>query len=85
MRDMAQAILAARRAPPRGEPDDLVGRRAEVRVALDPVGQVFVDGALWRATSATPDRAVPPGRPVVVETVDGLTLTVRPLPEGEPP
>ena len=72
--------LAARRERPRGEPDELVGRRAEVRVALDPQGQVYVQGALWRATSATP---VPAGEPVIVEAVDGLTLTVRPPSEGE--
>ena len=48
---------AGRRSPTGRE--HLVGADGDVRVPLDPVGQVFVDGALWRATladDATPER-----------------------------
>jgi membrane protein implicated in regulation of membrane protease activity len=48
---------------------------------------VFVDGALWRARRSwgEPDDAVPlhDGDRVVVERVDGLTLSVRAAEEWE--
>jgi membrane-bound serine protease (ClpP class) len=49
------------------------------------LGQVFVDGALWRARRSELDGEQPiaPGDPVVVERVSGLTLTVRPAEEWE--
>jgi membrane protein implicated in regulation of membrane protease activity len=48
-----------------------------VRVALDPAGQVYVQGALWRARSETGE-PIAAGETVTVTAVDGLTLTVRP-------
>jgi membrane protein implicated in regulation of membrane protease activity len=56
-----------------------------VRTAFDPVGQVYADGALWRARSADPGRRPAAGDRVRVEAVDGLTLTVHPEPEPEEP
>jgi membrane protein implicated in regulation of membrane protease activity len=47
---------------------------------------VFVDGALWRARQWDLERDEAPlvrGDPVVVEHVNGLTLTVRPAEEWE--
>ncbi|MEX0993868.1 MAG: nodulation protein NfeD [Solirubrobacterales bacterium] len=55
--------------------EELVGMTGEVRVALDPVGQVFVQGALWRARSGD-ELTIPVHEQVVVESVEGLTLTV---------
>ena len=66
------------------------GAVGEVRQPLDPIGQIFVEGALWRArrprrraerrgTATRLER----GSRVRVESVEGLTLHVRPL-EGEP-
>jgi membrane-bound serine protease (ClpP class) len=72
--------LAARDAPAWGGPDALVGEPGVVRAELDPVGQVFVDGALWRARANSRETTVPAGRRVQVEAVEGLTLTVRPMP-----
>jgi membrane-bound serine protease (ClpP class) len=48
-------------------------------------GQVFLDGALWRARqwSLDEDEVLERGDPVVVERVDGLTLTVRRAEEWE--
>ena len=48
-------------------------------------GQVFVDGALWRARPSWPDSDEPltAGRRVVVEGVSGLTLAVRRAEEWE--
>jgi len=67
--------LAARRARVRSGAEGLVGRVGEARAA----GQVFLDGALWRARpwSFDEDAAFERGDPIVVERVDGLTLTVR--------
>jgi membrane-bound serine protease (ClpP class) len=72
--------LAARRRPVRSGPRALTGRVATVRVVPAPVGQVQLDGALWRARMWDLDEeGVPPaeGSAVVVESIDGLTLTVR--------
>ena len=46
---------------------------------------VFVDGALWRARSwgLEGDPPLARGLPIVVENVNGLTLTVRPAEEWE--
>ena len=53
----------------------LVGSVGEVRSRLDPQGTVFVQGELWRASSADP---VDPGSSVRVVAIDGLTLKVAP-------
>ncbi|HET6173014.1 MAG TPA: NfeD family protein [Gaiellales bacterium] len=52
----------------------LIGRQAVVVRALDPVGQVTIDGERWKARSAA-GAAV--GAKVVIERIDGLTLEVR--------
>jgi membrane-bound ClpP family serine protease len=78
--------LAARRLAVRSGPQALVGRVATVRSALAPIGRVQLDGALWRARLwELEDEGVPmaEGSAVVVESIDGLTLTVRPAEEWE--
>jgi membrane-bound serine protease (ClpP class) len=70
--------LAARDSRVRGGPEELIGRPGVVRAELDPTGQVFVQGALWRARTAAPETTLAAGRRVEVEAVEGLTLTVRP-------
>jgi membrane-bound serine protease (ClpP class) len=78
--------LAIRRIAVRSGPPALLGRVATVRSVPAPVGQVLLDGALWRARLwiDEPDRAeLAAGSAVVVEAVDGLTLTVRPAEEWE--
>ena len=74
-----------RRRSIRAGPQALVGRIGEVRAAPDPLGQVFVDGALWRARQWALERTSrsPSGDAGRVERVDGLTLTVRPAEEWE--
>jgi membrane-bound ClpP family serine protease len=74
--------LAARRTPVRG---GLIGRLGEVRTAPAPVGRVLVDGALWRARLWAGEEDIPvrSGDPIVVERIDGLTLTVRRAEEWE--
>jgi membrane-bound serine protease (ClpP class) len=75
---VADRAVRARRAPVRTGHEELVGREAEVREPLDPFGQVFVDGALWRARLAGGEGRVGTGDRVRVEAVEGLTLIVRP-------
>jgi membrane-bound serine protease (ClpP class) len=57
--------------------EELVGQTAEVRESLDPEGQVFVEGALWRARVDQAAR-VEVGEKVKVQSVDKLTLVVSP-------
>jgi membrane-bound serine protease (ClpP class) len=72
-------VVAARRNPVHTGWEELVGEEGDVRVALSPVGQVFVDGALWRAEAEPGVGRVAPGVRVRVESVDGLTVRVRPV------
>jgi membrane-bound ClpP family serine protease len=73
--------LAVSRRRVRSGAEGLVGRVGEARAA----GQVFLDGALWRARvwPGEEDAALQRGDPIVVERVDGLTLTVRRAEEWE--
>ena len=82
------AVAVSRAVKARGLPkhtgwEELIGAIGEVRQPLDPVGQIFVQGALWRARLADPPaEATPPlerGSRVRVESVEGLTLDVSPI------
>jgi membrane-bound serine protease (ClpP class) len=53
----------------------MIGRHGVARTALQPEGQVLIDGELWKAVS--PDAAVGAGEKVQVTAIDGLTLEVR--------
>jgi membrane-bound serine protease (ClpP class) len=80
----AQRTVRAHRRPVLTGWEEMVGAIGEVRQPLDPLGQVFVEGALWRARPADDTTSVDRGYRVRVESVDGLTLVVRPLsPEEE--
>lgn len=73
--------LAASRRRARCGPDELVGHIGVVRAPLDPLGRISIDGELWRARRswAEEDGAPAPreGDAVVVDRVQGLTLSVR--------
>jgi membrane-bound serine protease (ClpP class) len=76
------ARVARRRA--RTGAEALVGRSGVVRSSSLPFGQVFVDGALWRARVLLDEGEVlRVGDLVVVERVSGLTLGVRRAEEWE--
>jgi len=72
--------VAARHGPVSTGWEEMLGKEGVVRVPLEPVGQVFVQGALWRARLEDEDAAAPHvGDRVRVDSVDGLTLGVTPL------
>jgi membrane-bound serine protease (ClpP class) len=77
-----ERAVRARRQPKRTGWEEMIGAIGEVREPLDPVGQVFVQGALWRAqlvdTNGQP-RELRRGSRVRVESVEGLTLHVSPV------
>jgi membrane-bound serine protease (ClpP class) len=78
--------LATRRIAQRSGPRAMLGRVATVRTVPAPVGQVALDGALWRCrlwADEAEDAQLTEGSAVVVEAIDGLTLTVRPAEEWE--
>ena len=78
-------VVEAHRRPKLAGQEELLGAVGDVRVPLDPVGQVFVHGALWRATpaadAAEAGRLRERGARVRVESVEGLTLSVSPIAE----
>ena len=77
-----ERAVRARREPVRTGYEELVGAVAEVRVPLDPVGQVWVEGALWRARGGG-DTRIGTGDRVRITSVDGLTLVVAPDADAE--
>jgi membrane-bound serine protease (ClpP class) len=74
-----QRVVAAHRRRVITGWEEMVGAEGEVRVALDPSGQVFVGGALWRAERVEEGPRIEPGYTVRVESIEGLTLRVRPV------
>jgi membrane-bound serine protease (ClpP class) len=77
-----KAIAAHRDEPVRAGSEEMIGSVAEVREPLDPEGQVFVAGALWRAR--VEEGQVGLGNRVRIKAVDGLTLEVEPVADRDP-
>ncbi len=79
---VARKVLEAHRdTPVRTGSEELVGAIAEARSTLDPEGQVWIEGALWRARLGNGAAAVRLGDRVRIDAVEGLTLVVH----AEPP
>ena len=83
----ARKSLEARRRQVTSGREALSGRPGVVRSWTGEGGQVFVDGALWRARRSIveEDGELDAGDAVVVERVTGLTLAVRRAEEWEEP
>jgi membrane-bound ClpP family serine protease len=79
---MARATLAATRSRTLTGAEGLIGHVGVIRRAPAPLGQVYIDGALWRARPCMEDE-LDIGDPVVVERVNGLVLSVRRAEEWE--
>ncbi len=70
---VSRVIRAHRRQASTGR-EELIGKTAVVRVALEPEGMVFFKGESWTAIS---DKGrVEPGEAVIITRVDGLKLYV---------
>jgi len=54
--------------------EELIGKTAEVKIALDPKGVVFIEGERWTAVSET--GRMEPGEEVIISRVDSLKLYV---------
>jgi membrane-bound serine protease (ClpP class) len=80
-----KVLEAHREQPVRAGHEELIGAPAEVRTSLDPEGQVWIEGALWRARLTGDGAPLRPGDRVTVEAIEGLTLVVRPAPPSESP
>ena len=83
---VTRKAAVAGRARVRAGAEGLCGQIGVVRRWAEPSGQVFVDGALWRARHEWPlpgDEPLHEGDEVVVERVTGLTLCVRRADEWE--
>lgn len=77
---------AVQRRRIRTGPEGLIGHVGVVRSWSEHAGSVLVDGALWRARRAhndDPRGELHEGDPVIVERLNGLTLTVRPAEDWE--
>lgn len=80
---VARKVIAAHRGQPvRTGAEELVGAVAEARSAIDPDGQVWLEGTLWGARLANNGEPAQVGDRVRVEAVEGLTLVVRPEPKA---
>jgi membrane-bound serine protease (ClpP class) len=66
-------IRAHRRQVSAGR-EDLIGKTAEVKTALNPKGTVLIEGEHWMAVSE--DGQAEPGDEVVITKVDRLTVWV---------
>ena len=82
---VARKAATARREQIRAGAEALRGRVGVARSWTEQAGQVFVDGASWRARhdGLLDDEAIHAGDSVVVERVSGLTLSVRRAEEWE--
>jgi membrane-bound ClpP family serine protease len=78
---------AVRRRRVRAGPEDLIGHVGSVRNWSGRTGCVLVDGALWTARRSVLDdddeEDLHPGDAVVVDHLDGLTVSVRRAEEWE--
>ena len=83
----AQGAGGAAGCAPSSGREALSGRAGVVRNWANGSGQVFVDGALWRARRSWADEEeeLGEGDSVVVERVSGLTLAVRRAEDWEEP
>jgi membrane-bound serine protease (ClpP class) len=75
---LGRLAFKAQRQPPHSGVEAMRGEvgRARTPVTADAPGQVDVHGEIWRAVSTIP---VPPGAPVRVVEINGLTLVVEPV------
>jgi membrane-bound ClpP family serine protease len=79
--------MAVRRRRIRTGAEGMIGHVGVVQSWMEPTGKVLVDGALWHARRSMcdddEDVIIHQGDHVVVERLNGLTLSVRPAEDWE--
>jgi membrane-bound serine protease (ClpP class) len=77
---LVDRVVKARREPVLTGNEEMIGVVVQARSRLDPEGQVWAQGALWRARLGAGGEAqpVPAGASVRISAVEGLTLVVEP-------
>jgi membrane protein implicated in regulation of membrane protease activity len=73
--ELAWGLSLARRWKPKTGAEAMIGEEARVVAACRPLGEVRVQGELWQARC---DEGADIGETVRIESIDGLTLLVRP-------
>jgi membrane protein implicated in regulation of membrane protease activity len=73
--ELAWGLSLARRWKPKTGAEAMIGEEAKVVTACRPLGEVRVQGELWRARC---DEGADAGETVRIERVEGLTLVVTP-------
>jgi membrane-bound serine protease (ClpP class) len=68
-------VISIRRKQATTGREELMGKTAVVRVALNPSGTVFYRGELWSAVSESGE--IKTGEEVIINKIDGLTLYVK--------
>ena len=71
--ELTWGLRLARRWKPKTGAEAMIGEEAEVVAACRPLGQVRVQGELWRARC---DEGADAGETVRIERIEGLTLVV---------
>ena len=71
---VVQRVVRAHRRQASAGREELLGKTAEVEIALEPRGIVLVEGERWTAVSEK--GRVKPGEEVIITKVDGLKLYV---------
>jgi membrane-bound serine protease (ClpP class) len=71
---VVQRVVRAHRRQVSAGREELVGKTAEVEIALEPKGIVLIEGERWTAVSER--GRVKPGEEVTITKVDGLKLYV---------
>ncbi len=69
-----QRAISAHRKQAKTGWEELIGKTALVKVALNPEGTVFLKGERWSAISE--EGVVKPGEEVIINKIEGLTLYV---------
>ena len=77
---IARLVARSMKQQPAVGREALIGQLGRARTPLNPEGMIWLDGALWKAT--TDGDPVPAGERVEVLEVDGLQLRVRPFQEA---
>jgi membrane-bound serine protease (ClpP class) len=75
-----KVIEAHHDQPVRSGSEEMIGADGEARSAIDPEGQVWLQGTVWGARLAEASSPARLGDRVTVEAIDGLTLVVRARP-----